>query len=223
MNGRSRVWILEDDPGCIFVYGQVLGPVYDTKIFSAIKDFRVALAAADAKSRPHLLIADLMLSDGSFLDFIDSDESKSLFEIPFLVISSLDDVETLRFCLEEGAIDYLVKPFKKNELTVKTERALLRPSSKKDPEMNAIAEKIRETLTKKEVDILEIFLKSPEKCARKRELESKVWQNTRVHPKSLHVHLYNLRKKISKYGLSIEHRSGGEWVLLGDRMDHILN
>ncbi len=107
---NKALWVLEDDRGCQFVYEQTLDHRYQTRYFRSLQDFIQALKADGPK--PALIIADLMLSDGNFLEFLTNSESDILV-IPFIIVSSVDDIDALRFCFKEGALDYLTKPFKK--------------------------------------------------------------------------------------------------------------
>ncbi len=118
MNISATIWVLEDDPGCIFVYGKILKN-YSTCVFSSISEFAQNLAK---QKQPQLLIADLKLGDGSFLDYLSSTQKLTF---PFLVVSSIDNPDTTRTCLQGGALDYVLKPFQQNELIAKIEKALI--------------------------------------------------------------------------------------------------
>ncbi|MEW6055684.1 MAG: response regulator [Bdellovibrionota bacterium] len=120
---ERSIWILEDDSGCRFVYEQILGIRHKVRFFQTLVEFEFALSEGQ-KSLPELVLADVVLEDGSFLHFLNHSQKKELLSIPFIVVSSIDDIDALRFCFNEGAVDYLVKPFQKSELIVKVERIL---------------------------------------------------------------------------------------------------
>ena len=70
-------------------------------------------------------MADIRLGDESFLEWISqSTRSKSL-TAPFVVVSSVDDLPTLRSVFHLGAEDYLAKPFSPRELAARAELARL--------------------------------------------------------------------------------------------------
>ena len=103
-HNSKKIWILEDDNGCQFVHEQTLVDKYLIKFFRGISSFREELKSN--VERPSLLIADLNLEDGNFMSFLNSDEANSIFKIPFIIVSSIDDADALRFCFAEGAIDF---------------------------------------------------------------------------------------------------------------------
>ncbi|MBL6991801.1 MAG: hypothetical protein ISR65_18610 [Bacteriovoracaceae bacterium] len=39
MQQKESIWILEDDPGCVFVYQQILDIRYHTKYFDSLASF----------------------------------------------------------------------------------------------------------------------------------------------------------------------------------------
>jgi DNA-binding response OmpR family regulator len=219
------LWILEDDKGCRFVYEQTLDHRYKTQYFEKLEDFHKALSelSTGKRERPAMIIADLMLNDGNFLHHLtNADESVSA--LPFIVVSSIDDIDALRLCFREGALDYLTKPFKKNELLVKIENALagLKPPAAGDSPLDKVivvdGVEIRE-LTAKQMQLLSLFVESSDRTVTREQILLKVWGDTSVHPKTVDVHLYNLRRKISGFGFIIRSDGGGRWTLMPDRLD----
>jgi DNA-binding response OmpR family regulator len=220
------LWILEDDPGCKFVYEQTLDHRFQTKYFDRIDEFFASLGKCRAEQgrMPSLVIADLMLNDGNFLN----NRTNSVGEIhklPFIIVSSIDDIDALRFCFKEGALDYLTKPFKKNELLVKIENALAGSHRTRTlqevPATRAIeidGVQILE-LTAKQAQLVNLFLSNEQRSISRQQILEKVWGDTNVHPKTVDVHLYNLRRKLNAYGFMIRSDGGGRWSLLPDRYD----
>ncbi len=115
-NASKKIWVLEDDPGCLFVYQDMLDQSYKTSYYDQLSSFSDALK--NDSTRPDLIVADLTLKDGCFLNFLSSVEEKKLLNTPFIVVSASTDIDALRFCFDEGALDYLTKPFKKTEYIV---------------------------------------------------------------------------------------------------------
>lgn len=219
----KEIWVLEDDKGCLFVYEQTLDHRYVTRYFETLDLFSKALekVAASSESGPALIIADLMLSDGNFLNFLANTENTKLLTMPFIVVSSIDDIDALRFCFREGALDYLTKPFKKNELLVKIENVI---SGSTKTRVSDQASKSIEiggvnitNLTVKQIQLLNLFLKSEDRSISRQDILEKVWGDTTVHPKTVDVHLYNLRRKLHGYGFLIRSDGGGRWSLMADR------
>jgi DNA-binding response OmpR family regulator len=216
---KDTIWIIEDDIGCQFVYEQILKRDFNIVYFSTLAAFKNEVATP-IKSSPILLIADLILPDGNFLDFLASDYRRSLaIDIPLIVVSSDDDVDTLRLCFKKGVDDYLTKPFRKNELLVKVE-AILRGRSTFGGTIKpkvTIDGQIIEGLTSKESKLLMLFLEHEERQTNREVIIEKVWGGRAIHPKTIDVHLYNLRRKLSPYGQIIKSIGQGRWLLMSDQ------
>lgn len=224
----KTIWILEDDKGCQFVYEQTLDHRYDTRYFDRIDDFAVALKDVyqnDKTKLPKMIVADLMLSDGNFLTYL-TDSEKEIFDIPFIIVSSVDDIDALRFCFKEGALDYLTKPFKKNELLVKIENVLSGVNRPRPVSEDGLTKTLDldgqevKGLTTKQMQLLSLFINSNDRSVTRHDILDKVWRDTSVHPKTVDVHLYNLRRKVHEYGYLIRSDGGGRWSLLPERLDH---
>ena len=110
----STVWILEDDPGCLFVYETILGERFTLRTFKSIAGLRAALAEPAAEL-PRALIADVKLPDGSFTDFRKSPDCSALEKVPLLIVSSVIDANA-EVGPRTGLLDYLSKPFEKGKL-----------------------------------------------------------------------------------------------------------
>ena len=123
MNDEQTIWILEDDICSQFAYQEILGSLFHIISQGNCKEFLTAVE--NCKTSPKLVIADLRLPDDSFLSCLSVPAVMNFFSaIPFIVVSSVDEIDALRLCFSKGALDYLIKPFTKNELLVKIEKAL---------------------------------------------------------------------------------------------------
>lgn len=217
MNDKC-IWILEDDKNCQFVYEQILDFRYKTRYFDKISEFREAIYDDD-QEKPALVIADLMLVDGNFLNFLVEAKKLDMDAIQFIVVSSIDDIDALRFCFNEGALDYITKPFKKNELLIKIENVLsgrsYRAVSMEGDKKDVIIDGIKITnLTIKQIQVLSLFLKSASRSVKRMDILKSVWGTTVVHPKTIDVHLYNLRRKLYNHGYRIRSEGNGRWCLV---------
>jgi len=229
---EHHVWILEDDEEAVLVYQQMLELRYHLTIFKNLGELETRLTDIQNGSGlpPGLLIADLRLPDGNFISFLNQSNCKKLISEPFIIVSSCDDVDVLRACFEEGATDYLVKPFMKSELIVKTERllnraTLPRSTRKSDISIEAFDFTLRRgndtytQLTAKELKIFSIFYKSLGRKISRQKLQEEIWGNINVSPKTLDVHIFNLRKKIQRLEMEIIFMTPDSFQLLCDRMD----
>lgn len=84
--------------------------------------------------QPDLVILDLRLPDGSGLDILSRTRSNpSSAETAIVVVSALGDEETVVKALNEGADDYVTKPFRVNELLARVAGILRRRSPSAEP------------------------------------------------------------------------------------------
>ena len=217
---KDAIWILEDDEGCQFVYEQILKRDFNLIYFNTLSSFKKKVSTP-LSSYPVLIIADLILPDGNFIDFLVTDSKKSLaFDIPLIVVSSEDDVDTLRLCFKKGVDDYLTKPFRKNELLVKVETMLKGKSTfggTIKPKITIDGKSI-DGLTAKERKLLLLFLDDSKREVSRAIIIDKVWGGRVVHPKTIDVHLYNLRRKLHPYGQMIRSLGRGCWRLEPDHL-----
>ncbi len=208
-----EIWILEDDPGTIFVYSEGLGIDRHLRLFGKIADVVAALAANDC-TYPDLLIADLRLPDGSFLNYLEHHGAKICEQSLLLVVSSVEETEILRKCFACGASDYLTKPFSVSELRVKMDRLLGQQAMRKARKQGAIAldprtfeicvdGKTSPILTQKEFQIMALLVASPTSTIEKSALNLVLSGVKKVGPKALDVHLVNLRRKLAKVDYEI--------------------
>ncbi len=214
MKHNKIIWIVEDDPGSQFVYSEILGFRHRLQMFSSLQSFRTAWQN-ESERKPDLMIIDLHLPDESFINFLQTDAGKEMARTaPFIVVSSLDDLDALRICYEEGAVEFISKPFAKSELIVKVERTLATPKEPKrsvgksiqlDPTSFTLLKDGRrsEELTAKEYKILAIILGAKDHKITRKDLQEQVWGDQVISAKSLDQHFFHLRKKISPLGLEI--------------------
>jgi DNA-binding response OmpR family regulator len=207
MVSEKHLWILEDDAGARFIYEECLGIRYAIDFFETLTALNDAISDKN-KKRPDLLIADLRLGDGLFLRFM-HEHAEQLKKTPCIIISSVNDVDALRFCFAHGVHDYIIKPFQKGELIAKLEKALNTPRPQ-----TAI-----NTLTETEQKILKLFQQTPAREITRDELLANVWPGISVNRKTIDVHLSNIRQKIQPLGLAIQAKEPGRWTLSSDRVN----
>lgn len=145
-------------------------------------------------------------------------------EVPVIVLSAKDTIQTKIDLFRMGADDYITKPFDLDELLVRVEAVLKRTAYRAGAEENQKQEKkagqsysyknlvlddqakiVRVNgnkldLTVKEYGILKLLLENPKKLFSKANLFESVWNET-YYPEdnALKVHMSNLRTKIKKY------------------------
>lgn len=216
-----KVLIVEDD-------GEIRGLLTN---FLSENDFEVSEAkdgkvASDfiANEKYDIILMDMMLpfksGDVLIRELRDSkDKSKSV--TPVIVLSAKTMKDTRLEVLRMGADDYIIKPFDLDEVLVRIEVVLRRSESVNEPspatlEYNGLVldtENLSVTfegntlkLTSKELQLLELFLKNPQKTFTKANLYEAVWEDTYYYEdNTINVHMSNLRSKLKK-------ATGGEFI-----------
>ena len=148
-------------------------------------------------------------------------------EVPFIVASWDDELETLRNSFADGAIDYLVKPFTRNELLAKIERHLrlarvARERASPSPEVHldplSLTLKRRgevvASFTPKEIQIFSLLYGASGSTLNRSEILRQVWGRVNVSEKAFDVHLVNIRRKIAPAGLEVRYQDSGDYQLI---------
>ena len=157
-----------------------------------------------------LIILDLMLPKINGLDILSSLRSKEI-ETPILLLTAKDSVEDKVKGLNQGADDYLTKPFAFSELLARI-RVLLRRGKAEskttleiaDLTLNLVSHKVSRgneeiELTGKEYSLLEYFMRNQEKVLTRTMIAEHVWDyNFDTFTNVIDVYVNHLRKKIDK-------------------------
>ena len=137
-------------------------------------------------------------------------------DVPVIVLSAKNTVQTRIDVIRMGADDYITKPFDLDEVAVRIEAVLRRMQKEVEPEKqekvqyrNLVMDCMAKTvtvkgnvlvLTSKEYMILELLLRNPAKLFSKANLFESVWNEPFYNEDStLKVHMSNLRNKIKQY------------------------
>ena len=166
--------------------------------------------------KPDLILLDLILPglDGENV-------LKHIQDIPVIVLSSKSEVEDKITLLNEGACDYITKPFNAKELVARILVQLRKEKSQgKPPEESVLSiddltldtlslqlsrQNQSVKLTKTECLILKILMiNSKFTLSRESLLDSISYESPDCTEKSLKQHIYNLRKKLDSIGSGIQ-------------------
>ena len=97
-------------------------------VITAPDGFEGILSVEDHK--PDMVISDIMMPRLSGLDFLKAlKNNKETRNIPVILISARDEVEIVQKGLSMGAVDYITKPFKINEIVGKLLELLVAEST----------------------------------------------------------------------------------------------
>jgi two-component system response regulator MprA len=179
--GQPGILVIDDDPKIVSVLRRALA--------YAGYPVKTALTAAEGLARaleepPGLVILDVMLPDLSGFEVCRRLRQGS--EVPILMLTARDEVEDRVHGLDQGADDYLVKPFALQELLARV-RTLLR-RARPEPRVLHFADLsldtgTRETrrgerditLSAKEYELLSLFLRNPRQVLTRDMIMEQVW------------------------------------------------
>jgi len=178
----------------------------------------VAAGIAGLAGAPDLVVLDRRLPDGEGLDVLRHARNAGS-QISFLVLSARGMPEDRIEGLEQGADDYLTKPFHLRELLARVRAILARGGHGEedaalsfgaftlDPGARLLRQGRTEcSLTKLEFDLLHYFLRNPKRAISRDELLDRVWGYDRYPTtRTVDFHVLSLRKKIEQKGAKPVH------------------
>jgi len=116
-----RILIAEDDPIMLETIKEQLKK--DDYTVLGTNDGREALQAFESFG-PDLIITDILMPYTSGLELIGIIRSEKDPKLPILVLSALDEEDTVLEAFSMGANDFLSKPFKPAEFNIRVQRLL---------------------------------------------------------------------------------------------------
>lgn len=162
-----------------------------------------------------LVLLDLGLQDMDGQDWLL--ELRQWSQLPVLVLSARDGEVEKVTALDNGANDYITKPFSANELLARI-RVLLRTQNKPsvaftcgnikvDPQKHVVTASGSEIkLTKKEYAILLLLFQDKDKVLTHNAILSHVWGEQYINrPEYVRVHMAQLRQKLEQNPASPKH------------------
>jgi len=179
-------------------------------------------------SRPDALVLDLMLPGLNGLEIVREVRAEPLtHDLPVLVLTARSDEMDKLLGFEQGADDYLTKPFSPRELVARV-KALLRRSRPTGPGRAleagplrvdleahvATCAGVRLDLTPREFDLLAFLARHPGRALSREELLRKVWGYDYVgETRTVDVHVRRLRAKLGNQNGLIETVLGAGYKL----------
>ncbi|WP_025745747.1 response regulator [Kallotenue papyrolyticum] len=204
---QERILIVDDEP--TITEFLATGLSYEGYTVATAADGTSALRVA-ADFQPDVVILDLMLpgQDG----FEVCRRLRSTGDVAILMLTARDEVDDTVRGLDEGADDYIVKPFKFKELLARI-RAVMRRRQGRAPQVLQIgplwldrdAREVRlggrpVHLTPLEFDLLEALMSHPRQVLSKETLLNRVWGYTYVGDSNVvEVHISALREKLEDH------------------------
>lgn len=210
---NKRILVVEDDMDI----NNMIKEVLDKEGYIITQAFSGTEAALCTRMQTYdLVVLDLMLPGMNGNDFLKLYRKET--QVPVIVLSAKDELDSKIDLLSCGADDYLTKPFELRELVARINVQLRRQSSNNEKNSNdemklmhkklslnkatmevAISEEII-SLTRQEYRILELLLSYPNKVFSKQDIYDYAWDDYFIgEDKTINVHISNIRQKLKKY------------------------
>ena len=206
-----KVFIVEDDP--IIVEGLTIAlsqEGYDVASFGKVTD-----AIKEIKSEAHydVCLLDVNLPDGDGFQVCKAIRSRS--EVPVIFLTACDDEIHTVLAFEQGADDYIAKPFRIRELIARIKAILRRTRSDQGKEVINVGGNTVDIMSGKvfrngeeiflsavEYRLLLTFVKSRGQLLTRQQILTAMWDSAGdfVNDNTLTVYVRRLRKKLEEPG-----------------------
>lgn len=205
---KERILIIEDDEAIVRVLRRSLA--YEGYTVDAAFDGETGLALA-RDAHPDLVILDWMLPGMDGLEVCQ--RLRAGGNVPILMLTAKDTLSDRVQGLDAGADDYMVKPFQLEELLARIRALLRRTQPERVPVLN-FADLVLDTstrqamrkgrtisLTAKEYDLLELFMRHPRQVLTREMIFDRVWgYDFGGESNVLDVYIRYLRQKLESEG-----------------------
>ncbi|AEE25380.1 response regulator transcription factor [Paraglaciecola chathamensis] len=202
-----KILLVEDDPIiadaiCVYLGNAIMQVTHAATLSEAIH--YVAVCSFD------ICLLDISLPDGSGLELIKVVRKKKL-ALPIILLTAKDAIEDKVQGLNDGADDYVTKPFDFEELMARIKSVYRRFTHQQNSylqygelkyDSNSKVAQLgdkRLALSASELKLLVAFLSNPNRILDENHLKDYLYGvNEDVSSNALNVHLFNLRKKVGK-------------------------
>lgn len=202
----SRLLIIEDDVNI----NEMLQEAFGKKGYEVVSAYSGTEGILRIEKETYqMVILDLMLPGMDGQQVLKNIREKS--NVPVIVLSAKDELDTKVDLLMSGASDYMTKPFELKELEARVLVQLRNAAGKnevfleyRDLRIDREGKKVilcgkPLSLTAQEYRILELLLKHPQKVFTKNEICEYAWEEYYMgEDKTINVHISNIRQKMKK-------------------------
>jgi two-component system KDP operon response regulator KdpE len=204
---RASVLVVEDDA--------VMLGVLSVALKSHGYDVRAAASGGEAlteirRKLPDAMILDLGLPDMDGFEVAARVRDRS--ELPIIVLSARGEEYSQIRALDEGANDYVTKPFREGELMARVRVALRRPVDRSvrtqlvvgdvridELQQRVFVAEVEVEVTPTEFKLLQLLARHPDQVVTHQQLLREIWGAARVSEMQyLRVYVKQLRQKIEK-------------------------
>jgi len=211
----EKIMIVEDDPDiCEILKFNLEQDEYDVIIHQeGAKALEVIL-----ENSPDLILLDIMLPGKNGIDIARSvRRDEKLADIPIIMITARSEEVDILYGLEQGADDYISKPFRPREVIARV-KALLRRHSRESDDIFSFgdlainfskhqvsAKNQQLALTPKEFLLLKTLINAKGRVLSRSQLLDQAWGYEYYGDyRTVDVHVRRLRKKLGKWADFIE-------------------
>jgi two-component system, OmpR family, response regulator MprA len=205
---KEHILIIEDDEAILKILRRVL--TYEGYQVDTALEGKSGLSMAH-EGRPDLIILDWMLPGMDGLEVCH--HLRETGSTPILMLTAKDTIQDRVQGLDAGADDYVVKPFELDELLARI-RALLRRTQPERAQVLSFMDLTLDTntrqasrkgriisLTAKEYELLELFLRHPRQVLTREMIFDRVWgYDFGGESNVLDVYIRYLRQKLEENG-----------------------
>lgn len=203
-----KILLIEDDQNlCMTIKSQLSKEGFLVDVCNTGEE--AFLYAINPENDYDLAIVDRMLPVVDGLTIIKAMREKDI-QIPVIIITGMSELNDKIEGLDNGADDYLIKPFHLKELSARIRALIRRPPQIKentsldynDLSLNLANQQLycnnaSLLLTPKEFHLIQIFLSSPRTIFSREQLMQKAWgTGAEVEPGNVDNYIYFLRKRL---------------------------
>lgn len=158
------------------------------------------------KNKPSIIVLDISLPDGNGYIFYKNNIKEK--KIPTIFLTANDDEDNIVNCLEDGAEDYITKPFSTRELIARINRILSKNKINNIikieditfdlDKMEVYKNNDKINLTSLEIKILSLLFENINKVVTRNYIIENIWKWTGndVNDNTVTVYLKRIRKKL---------------------------
>lgn len=210
----KKIWIVEDDSSIRDIIVYTLSSCgFEPTGFEDGVCFLDALK----NDTPDLVLLDIMLPSMSGLDVLEHLQHHKGGRIPVIMTTARSMETDIIQALDQGADDYLTKPFGMMEMIARIKAVLRRTEHKSEDRLEqndlvlddqahaALLHGQPLDLTRKEYELLRLFMQHPGRAFSREELMDLVWNTDFAgETRTVDVHIRSLRNKLQEDGNRIE-------------------
>lgn len=220
----KRILIIDDDPENLQIVSEMVKTHFEPFTSESGRD---GIQAA-VRIQPDIILLDVNMPDMDGFEVTKRlREQPSTRSIPIVMLTASTALDSRVKGLDQGADDYVTKPFQARELLARLNARLRRfevdqkqagelslGNLRLDPKSFQVwVENEEVRLTQMEFELLRYFLEHPNEVIARSKLLGDLWPDAVVTDRTVDTHIANLRKKIKKFNYPLTTIYGAGYIL----------